>query len=175
MKNLKETARGVQVSFTNFVAIRFLIAMVIMILTSGLVFILIPEVDESRRLYGVVVGLIGLVFSSWVLLTIISVISKGRVLLEIEDGYLINRKHRVALQEIAHVQFGWHSKKKSGMVFKDLIITTVRNEEYYFRYYNLLSGQAIATFIEQYMIPHAAADYRKSWDSNSKGVSKKLI
>lgn len=163
MSNLNTTPKGVQLVYTNYGAGCLLVAGGILALSSLLIlFVIVPSVSWVKAFFGIVIGGIGLLFFGGVLLRIITVLLKGRVLIEIEDGYIMNRKQRVPLAAITDLQHGWHSRKLSGMVFEDLIVTTT-HKTFYFRTYNLLSAAALNQVIEEYILPHATQECRDNW------------
>ncbi|MDQ0896380.1 MULTISPECIES: DUF5381 family protein [unclassified Paenibacillus] len=171
MNNIKVTPKGVQVVYTDYGAGCMVIGMGFMTLSSLFVLGIVPSVSIIKGFFGIIIGLCGTLFFGAVLLRIVTVLLKGRVLLEIEDGNLKNRKHSIPIKNIKQLQFGWHSKKLSGMIFEDLIVSTIDNKEYFLRYYNLLSDTAIKYLVEHYIIPEADTACRMKWEAMYSKVS----
>ncbi|WLR54593.1 DUF5381 family protein [Mesobacillus subterraneus] len=91
--NIKISEGKVEILYTNFGAgCMASSALFGTLLSAFVLFVVAPDSGFVRGLLSIVIGLIGLIFSGFILLKLISVILSGKTLLTIESGSLKGRK-----------------------------------------------------------------------------------
>ncbi|AMA71862.1 DUF5381 family protein [Aneurinibacillus thermoaerophilus] len=167
MKYLKKTDHGVQVVYTNMDAGCMTVLPGIMVAVSLLIFYFLPELGIIKGLIGLIIGIMAFLLFGGILLRILMIIRrKNPVLIEVRDGYLMDRKKKVPISEINEVSFGWNQGRLGGIIFPDLAVQTIHNKRYYFCYYNLISERAIKELVEQYILPFATPQCKSKWEKH---------
>ncbi|WP_077619292.1 DUF5381 family protein [Bacillus sinesaloumensis] len=144
------------------------------LIASIIVLIIGATLGTFKGYIGIIIGLIGVLFTGGAILRLASVLSKSKVLLKVEDGYLINSKNRVPLTEITDVYYGWHAEKLSGGVFQNLVVTTTNQKKHYYSYYNLIPDHIMKQLVEEYILPHANPTCKMNWEKKRKNSSETI-
>ncbi|THE14179.1 hypothetical protein E1I69_05035 [Bacillus timonensis] len=125
------------------------------LIASIVVLIIAGTLGTFKGFIGIIIGVIGVLFTGGAILRLVSVLSKSKVLIKVEDGHLINLKNRVPLADITDVFYGWHAEKLSGGVFQNLVVTTTNGKKHYYSYYNLIPDHVMKQLVEEYILPNA--------------------
>ncbi|RFB15026.1 hypothetical protein DZB84_14045 [Bacillus sp. HNG] len=144
------------------------------LIASLFVLIIGTTLGTFKGFIGVIIGLIGVLFTGGAILRLVSVLSKSKVLIKVEDGHLINRKNRIPLTDITDVYYGWHAEKLSGGVFQNLVVTTTNEKKYYYSYYNLIPDHIMKQLVEEYILPNANPTCKIKWEQKRKNSSETL-
>ncbi|MEH7225795.1 DUF5381 family protein [Bacillus sp. JJ1566] len=144
------------------------------LIASLILLIIGATLGTFKGFIGIIIGIIGVLFTGGAILRLISVLSKSKVLITIEDGHIVNRKNRVPLSEITDVFYGWHTEKLSGGVFQNLVVTTTNGKKYYYSYYNLIPDQVLKQLVEEYILPLATLTCKINWEKKRKNSSETI-
>lgn len=165
--NIKEINGEVQVVYTKYGAGCMVFGIGFMALASIFILYLIPSMGIARAFIGIPIGIIGTLFFGVCLLKIVNVLLQGEVILKVENGLLKSKKKSVAIKDIKDISYGWHSKRLSGKVFRDIIVQTTNNKRIFFSYYNLVGDDVIEYFIENHILPHTNDECRVNFEKKS--------
>ncbi|MCI3920634.1 YfjD family protein [Paenibacillus sp. TRM 82003] len=177
--NIIETDRGVRLEYTKNGMGCMLFATGTMTIVSLIAFTVAAAYYglSIKAFIGAIIGVVGTLFFGPGLVQLILSLIRGRGLLWIEDGVLISHKQKVPLKDIADLTFGRHDKTWSGRRLEDLIVETVQRKTILFRCNSLVSDEKMDTFVEKYILPHAAPECRRRWEHKRSdlGNGEKLI
>jgi hypothetical protein len=127
------------------------------LLSAFVLFVVAPDSGFVRGFLSVVIGMIGLIFSSLILLKLISLILSGKTLLTIESGLLKGRKDSVPINEIEDIKWG-------GSSLKYLVVQTTNKKKIKFPTYNLVGEEKVNQVIQEYLVPHARPELKLNWE-----------
>jgi hypothetical protein len=120
--------------------------------------------SNFKGIIGVIIGTFGLLFFGRALMPLLSALFRGKVVLRVENGYLINYKYRIPLGDIAEIDFGKHKASLSGDLLEDMLVRTVHRKNYVFRCYGLINDDKLSKFISTYIIAHTIPECKEKWE-----------
>lgn len=126
-------------------------------LSAFVLFVVVPDSGFVRGFFGIIIGMIGLIFTGSILLKLVSVILSGKTLITIESGRLKGRKGSVPINEITEVKW-------VGSSLKYLVAQTSNKSKIKFPTYNLVGEEKVNQVIKEYVIPHATPDLKLNWE-----------
>lgn len=154
---IKQNDEKVELIYHNSNVGCLLIAAFLMIAMCVGIFIFLPD-SFLISLIGIMVAIVGIIFTVSVLKKIFSVRKRGNTLITIENNKIRNDQYDIRLSEITEINFGWRNN-----TYKSVIVTTKNKQIYYFPTYNLISDRVLEKFVDGFVFPHVApnATYNK--------------
>lgn len=127
------------------------------LLSAFVLFVVVPDSGFVRGFLGVIIGMIGLIFTGSILLKLIRVIFSGKTLLTIESGWIKGREGSVRINEITEIKWG-------GSSLKYLVAKTTDNNKIKFPTYNLVGDEKVNQVIKEYVVPHGTPELKWNWE-----------
>ena len=156
--NIKVSEGKVEIVYTNPGAGCLVSSALIGTMLSAFVlFVVVPDSGFVRGFLGIIIGMIGLIFTGSILLKLISVILSGKTLITVESGLLKGRKGSVPINEITEIKWG-------GSSLKYFVVKTTDKRKVKFPTYNLVGEEKVNQVIKEYVLPHATPELKMSWE-----------
>lgn len=148
--HIKQENNKVELYYHNFNSGCTLFAGFLLIAMCIAIYFILPN-SIILALLGIVVSIIGLVFFGALIIKTLSVMSKGKTLVTIENNRICNVKHDIPLSDVTAVRFGWQFG-----VFKCIFLTANNKKTYRFSTYNFVPDIEIELFVDKFIVPLAA-------------------
>jgi hypothetical protein len=162
--NIIETESGAYLQYTKYGA-GCMVLCVSMGMIGAIVCLLAPMYyNNFKGIVGVIIGVFGTLFVGRAFFPLLAALFRGKVVLRVENGYLINYKYRIPLGDIAEIDFGKHKASWSGGLLEDTLVRTVHKKNYVLRCYGLINDDKLSKFISTYIIPHTIPECKEKWE-----------
>lgn len=148
--HIKKDNNKVVLYYHNFNSGCALFAGFLLIAMCIAIFFILPN-SIILAFLGIVISIIGLVFFGALIIKILSVMSKGKTLVTIENNRIRNLNHDIPLSDVTSVRFGWQFG-----VFKCIFLTANNKKTYRFSTYNFVPDTEIELFVDKFIVPLAA-------------------
>jgi hypothetical protein len=126
------------------------------LLSIFVIFVVAPDTGIVRGIFGVIIGMMGLIFSGAILIKLIGVIVTGRTLFTVENGVLSGRKESMPISDIKDIKWG-------GKSFKYLSVQSVNNKKIKLSTYNLVNEDKVHKVIDQYVVQRGKQELKENW------------
>jgi hypothetical protein len=120
--------------------------------------------DNFKGIIGVIIGVFGTLFVGRAFLPLLAALYRGKTVLRVENGYLMNYRYRIPIGDIAEIDYGKHKASLSGGLLEDTLVRTVHKKTYVLRCYGLISDRKLSKFISTYIIPHTIPECKEKWE-----------
>jgi hypothetical protein len=156
--NIKVYDDRVEVVYTSGGAGCLLTAGGIMFLASlFILFYIVPTSGVVRAFIGVIIGGIGFLFVSTMLIKVLRAILTGKAVYTVQDGYFKGKNKAVRIDEITDMKW-------AGSSLKYLAIKTKSNKTIKLSSYNLVPVEKVNQVINDYVIPNSSPELKQNWE-----------
>lgn len=124
--------------------------------TLFILFYIVPDSNIVRAFFGIIIGVIGLLFFGTMLLKVLRAVLTGKAVYTVQDGYFKGKNKAVPIHDITDMKW-------AGSSMKYLAIKTTNNKTIKLSSYNLVPEEKVDQVINDYVIPNATPELKRNW------------
>ncbi|WP_226086708.1 DUF5381 family protein [Mesobacillus sp. S13] len=122
-----------------------------------ILFYIVPTSGVVRAFIGVIIGGIGFLLISTMLIKVLRAILTGKAVYTVQDGYFKGKNKAVRIDEITDMKW-------TGSSLKYLAIKTINKKTIKLSSYNLVPVEKVNKVIDDYVIPYAIPEFKQNWN-----------
>ncbi|WP_226646135.1 DUF5381 family protein [Mesobacillus subterraneus] len=122
-----------------------------------ILFYIVPTSGVVKAFIGVIIGGIGFLFISTMLIKVLRAILTGKAVYTVQDGYFKGKNKAVAIKDITDMKW-------AGSSLKYLAIKTTNKKTIKLSSYNLVPEEKVNQVINDYVVPYATPEFKENWN-----------